>query len=376
MPMLMPMPPDGEAGRLAAEADFSGIRYAQCWEDADVLLEALAVRPGDSCLSIVSGGDNTLSLLVADPARVLAVDLSAAQLACLELRMAAYRVLDHAAWLELFGARPSRRRLALYRELRPLLSASAQRVWDARPRALAAGIGRAGRFERYLALFRRLVLPLAHTRGRRAALFAHRDLQARHRFFTAQWNNRRWRWLLGIFLSRYVMGRLGRDPRFFRYAEGAIAGPLLARIEHALTDLDPADNPYLHWIVCGTFGERLPHALRAEHHATIRARLDRVELHQAEVGSVLARCGARSIDRFNLSDVGEYLAPEAFERLLAAVAVSGRPGGRVAYWNMAVPRSRPAALAARLVPLEAEAVRAHAAARTFFYRAFVLEALV
>ena len=51
------------------QADFSIIRYAQCWEDADVLLAGLAVQPGDVCLSIGSGGENSLSLLTRDPAR-------------------------------------------------------------------------------------------------------------------------------------------------------------------------------------------------------------------------------------------------------------------------------------------------------------------
>jgi S-adenosylmethionine-diacylglycerol 3-amino-3-carboxypropyl transferase len=30
---------------VAGKADFTGIRYAQCWEDADVLLEGLDVQP-------------------------------------------------------------------------------------------------------------------------------------------------------------------------------------------------------------------------------------------------------------------------------------------------------------------------------------------
>src|SRR5438128_5242263 len=94
----------------AGRADFSGIRYAQCWEDADILLEALDIRPGDVCLSIASAGDNTLALLARSPARVIAVDLSAAQLACLELRVAAYRELNHAELLELIGSSVSRRR--------------------------------------------------------------------------------------------------------------------------------------------------------------------------------------------------------------------------------------------------------------------------
>ena len=50
----------------AARSDFSFIRYAQCWEDADILLEALDIGEGDVCLSIASAGDNSLSLLSAD----------------------------------------------------------------------------------------------------------------------------------------------------------------------------------------------------------------------------------------------------------------------------------------------------------------------
>ena len=51
------------SSEAAANADFSRIRYAQCWEDADVLLDALDVQPGDTCLSIASAGDNSLALL-------------------------------------------------------------------------------------------------------------------------------------------------------------------------------------------------------------------------------------------------------------------------------------------------------------------------
>src|SRR4051794_33959634 len=110
----------------AGRADFSAVRYAQCWEDADVLLAALDVRPGDVCLSIASAGDNTLALLARDPARVIAVDLNPAQLACLALRVAAYRALAHPELLELIGSTPSARRAELYARCRPLLDADAR----------------------------------------------------------------------------------------------------------------------------------------------------------------------------------------------------------------------------------------------------------
>src|SRR5512146_1705814 len=97
------------------------IRYAQCWEDADVLLEALHVRPGAVCHSVASGGDNTLALLSKSPARVIAVDTNPAQLACLELGVAASRALGHADLVDLRGAVPRGRRGLLYGRCRPRL---------------------------------------------------------------------------------------------------------------------------------------------------------------------------------------------------------------------------------------------------------------
>src|SRR5262249_24733904 len=129
---------------IASKADFTGVRYAQVWEDADVLVDALDVGPGDVVVSIASAGDNALALLSRRPARVVALDLSPAQLACLELRLAAYRELEHSELLELIGSVPSERRAELYRRCRPRLGAAAREFWDARPADVAAGVGSAG----------------------------------------------------------------------------------------------------------------------------------------------------------------------------------------------------------------------------------------
>jgi S-adenosylmethionine-diacylglycerol 3-amino-3-carboxypropyl transferase len=72
--------------QIAGKARFDAIRYAQLWEDADVLTAALEHRPGATLVSICSAGDNALAMLTLDPARVVVVDLSPAQIACLELR--------------------------------------------------------------------------------------------------------------------------------------------------------------------------------------------------------------------------------------------------------------------------------------------------
>jgi S-adenosylmethionine-diacylglycerol 3-amino-3-carboxypropyl transferase len=366
-----PQPPAGDS--ISARANFSAIRYAQCWEDADVLLTALDVRPGDTCVSIASAGDNTLALLTRAPARVIALDLSAAQLACLELRVAAYRALDHHELLELVGARASAQRAGLYARCRSHLSPAVRTFWDARPGDVAAGIGGAGRFERYLALFRWRVLPLVHSPATRRALLAGGPSEERARFYRERWDTWRWRLVFRLFFSRFVMARAGRDPEFFRYVEGSVAERLLARARNALTALDPAENPYLHWILTGQHGAALPLALRPEHFATIRANLDRLEWRQQSLEDFAATAAPGSVDRFNLSDVFEYVAPAAYEATLERLLRVARPGARLAYWNMLAPRSRPEALAGRLRPLAELAARLHQADKAFFYSAFVVE---
>jgi S-adenosylmethionine-diacylglycerol 3-amino-3-carboxypropyl transferase len=337
------------------------------------LLGALAIQPGDTCLSIASGGDNTLAMLAQSPAQVVAVDLSAAQLACLELRVAAYRRLEHAEVLELVGSIASKRRAELYRRCRRLLSAGVRTFWDARPDAILDGIGGAGKFERYLKLFRTRVLPLVASRRRRERLLGGASIDDRRAFYRSSWNSWRWQLMFRLFFSRAALGRLGRDPAFFDYVEGNVSAPLLQRAEHALTELDPAENPYLRWILTGQHDTVLPYALRPENFDAIRANLDRLEWRQQSLEAFLDAAEARSIDRFNLSDVFEYVSQDTCSHMLAQIATIGRPGARLAYWNLLVPRCRPEHLKCSLESVERLASRLHTQDKAFFYRSFVVE---
>ncbi len=356
---------------VAARAAFDRIRYAQCWEDADVLLSGLAIRPGDTCVGIASAGDNCLAMLTADPARVVAVDLNPTQLACLELRVAAYRRLDHAGLLRLIGSRPGDDRAALYQACRNDLSEPVRGFWDANPEVIAGGIGGAGKFENYFRLFRTWALPLVHRRGTVRTLLQPRSPAERAAFYAERWDTWRWRLLFRIFFSRFVMGRSGRDPAFFRYVEGSVGDRILTRTRHALAVLDPSANPYLHWILTGTHGEHLPLALRPEHFATIRARLDRLSWRLGSLEDAAREVGR--VDCWNLSDIFEYMSPEAHHAALAGLVAASRPGARLLYWNMLAPRSRPEALAGRLDPVAGLGERLLLEDKAFFYSRVVVE---
>lgn len=363
------MPPDGS---IAHRADFSHVRYAQVWEDADVLAEALAIRPGDRVLSIASAGDNALALLADDPAEVVAVDLSVAQLACLDLRVAAFRSLEHAEVLELIGSRPSARRADLYARCRPALGAEARAFWDARPEAVELGIGSAGRFERYFRMFRRLVLPLAHRRARvERLLCGGGSAEERRAWYDRNWDTWRWRALFEVAASRFVLGK-ARDASFFDHVDGPVARRIRTRVREAVTQTDPAQNPYLAWILTGTHRAALPRYLRAEHFEAIRDRLDRITPVQAPIEDVLTEAGPGAFSQYNLSDVFEYVDPAHTEALFGRLAETARPGARLAYWNLLADRQAPASVSA-IRALPELSARLHARDKAPFYSAFRVE---
>ncbi|MCT7373659.1 DUF3419 family protein [Chelativorans salis] len=361
---------------IAAKASFEKIRYAQIWEDADCLLAGLAegreTLSGSTLVSICSAGDNALAMLTLNPARVVAVDLSAAQIECLKIRIATYRTLDHAALLELMGSRPSARRGALLDEVAAGLSDTSQAFWAAlRDEVVEHGLGGAGRFERYFRIFRRNVLPLVHNRATVDALLHSRPRAERERFLREEWDTWRWRLLLKFFFSRFTMGRLGRDPAFFDHVDGSVADHVARRIVHAVANLDPGDNSYLHWILKGTHGQALPLALRREHFETIRDRLDRLDIRHGSLETFVAT-GERA-DGFNLSDIFEYMGDGAFRAVYRSLIDAANPGARFVYWNMMAPRRMPLEFADRMRTVEDVEARGRAMDKAFFYSDFVVE---
>jgi S-adenosylmethionine-diacylglycerol 3-amino-3-carboxypropyl transferase len=350
----------------------NALRYAQCWEDADVLVDALGVAPGKTYVSIASAGDNALAILAAGPARVIALDREPAQLAALALRVAAYRALEHPELLALVGSRACDDRLALYARCRPHLDGDACAYWDGRHDAIRAGIGAAGRFERYLALFRTAVLPLIHSRATVRALLRC-ESGARARFYDERWDTARWRLAFRLFFARPAMSALGRDPRFFAHADGPVSKRLLVRISRSLRDGDAGANPYLRWILTGEHGEALPLALRPESFEAIRANLDRLEIRCSSLATFLDEYDGPPVDGWNLSDVFEYAGEAEYASLLARIAAVSAPRARLAYWNMLVPRRRPDSLAPFIAPREDLAAPLRARDRVPFYGDFVVE---
>jgi S-adenosylmethionine-diacylglycerol 3-amino-3-carboxypropyl transferase len=361
---------------IEEKANFSEIRYAQCWEDADVLLEALDVKPGDRCVSIASAGDNTLALLSKKPAEVFALDLNSSQLACLELRAAAYRTLSHEELLILVGSKEGKERLELYNRAKPFLSEEVKRYWDSHLDGIKQGIGKIGKFERYLSLFRTKILPCIHSQKTISFFLENHEKKERENFYKKRWDNWKWRIFFKIFFSRFVMGKLGRDPSFFEYVKHDVPVRILARARHAFVELNPYENPYLQWILTENHKTSLPYALRPENFESIRENLDALKIRRSSLEKFLESSSEKSINRFNLSDIFEYMSFQNYTQLLEKIIKAGKPGSRLVYWNMMVLRKKPETLSTQLKELENLARELHLKDKTFFYSGLAVEEII
>src|SRR5262249_17919449 len=101
-----------------------------------------------------------------------------------------------------------------------------------------------------------------------------------------------------------------------------------------------------------------------------------LEWRQQSLDDLLAARGEGPFDRFNLSDIFEYMSPEKFEALLEEIATASKPGARLAYWNLLAPRSRPDSMRDRIAPLKDRAAELFAKDKAWFYSAFVLEEII
>ena len=361
-----------QSSEIASKARFDKIRYAQLWEDADVLCAALPQQPGKTLVSICSAGDNALAMLTLDPARVVVVDLSPAQIACLRLRIGAYRTLTQPEFLELMGSRPSVQRGALLDRAIADLDADTKAFWqDLRDDVIAYGAGGVGKFERYFRIFRTKLLPLVHSRKTIDEIFVSRPKAERKVFLDKRFNTWRWKLLLNFFFSRFMMGRMGRDKAFFDHVEGSVAQHVARRIKHAAVDCDPAENPYLHWIMKGTHGAAIPMPWRAEHYTTIRDRLDRLDIRQGALEAFID--DGDKADGFNLSDIFEYMSPDVFTQVYGQILGAANPAARLVYWNMMAPRRVPPAFGDQITTLIGEEDRLKAKDKAFFYSDFAIE---
>jgi len=181
------------------------------------------------------------------------------------------------------------------------------------------------------------------------------------------------------FFGREELAREGRSPEQFRFVEHIDVGAALwQRFEYACAELPARGNFYLEYLLTWSYAdlEQAPPYLRPSNYGRLRELADRVTLVTDDLARHLAGRPAGAYSKGNLSDVFEYVSPEESARLMGALGRALRQGGRLAFWNLLVPRASPPELRPPFRPLEELSERLWRRDRSWFYQAFHVEEVV
>lgn len=321
---------------LTRRVNFELIRYANCWEDADILVEGLSPKAGNKILSVASAGDNSLSLLVTDPGIVVAVDINKIQLYLVELKKACIKILDHEDVLKFLGFLPSSNREHYFNLIKNELSENSKDHWEKNIQLINDGIIYQGKFEKYFQLFSNRILPWIHSKKRVAGLFLPKTREEQAAFYNEKWDTWRWRMLFKLFFSKYVMGKYGRDPEFLKEVEVSVSDFIYQKAGKHLQSVEAQKNIFLYFNLTGKFGALLPHYLQPENFKIIKSNIDRLQIKEGYAQDAIGEFG--KFDCMNLSNIFEYMNKELFVETAEALIKGTANGGRIAYWNLMVPR--------------------------------------
>jgi S-adenosylmethionine-diacylglycerol 3-amino-3-carboxypropyl transferase len=368
---------------------FQGFVYNQIWEDPDVDLAALDLKPHHRLLTIASGGCNVLNYLAADPGRIIAVDLNPNHVALTRLKLAALKNLpDYETFFRFFGqANNKENRTAYDTYLADKLDAATRQHWEKhiplhgrRINMFARNLYRYGLLGRFIGILH--VVAKLHGKRLERMLDAKTPEEQRilfDRLIAPLFNNKSIRLISKSPVSLYA---LGIPPAQYDELVGEnanVMAVLRERVERLACDF-PIHENYFAWQAFGrTYDvanrEAVPAYLRKDVYEVIRQRADRVEVNHASLTDFLKRQDAGSLNRYVLLDSQDWMSPAQASSLWAEIdrtahIKDARVIFRTAGPDSILPKKLPPELLAPWHYLEEESKAFHAKDRSSIYGGF------
>ena len=336
---------------------FSGLVYAQIWEDPVVDMEGLDIQPDSRLMCIASGSCNALSYLTANPESVTAVDLNRAHVALGQLKITAIRHLpNYERFQRFFGHADHKENKAVYKEMiAPYLDAESRRYWEKRD---IKGRRRISYFTK--GLYKRGLLGnfigLSHLFAKLykvdlSKLLKAETLEEQREVFETElapvFDKKFIRWLTDQPASLFG---LGIPPAQFDELAGdeRMAEVLRRRLEKLACDFEIKDN-YFAWQAFGRGYDRsgdapLPPYLQRANWDSMRERIDRLEVLRANMVHWIGDRDEASMDRFVLLDAQDWMNDAQLDELWGRITRASRPGARVLFRTAAEPSLLPGRL--------------------------------
>lgn len=167
------------------------------------------------------------------------------------------------------------------------------------------------------------------------------------------------------------MGRLGRDPEFMKEVSVSVSENIYKKAAAQLKSAIAQDNNILRFCLTGNFGNLLPHYLRKENFSTIKSNIALLEIKEGYAQQAVNYYG--KFDAMNLSNIFEYMDVKTFTETADALIRGINKNGKLAYWNLMVPRRISKVFPEKASWLQEESARLTAMDKGFFYNEFIID---
>lgn len=309
---------------------FKGFVYNQIWEDPDIDLEALALRPHHRLITIASGGCNILNYLAADPAEIVAVDLNANHVALTRLKLAALADLpSYEDFFRFFGeANDKANRDAFDNFLSHRLDPVTRKYWEKfiplhgrRINMFARNLYRYGLLGRFIGVLH----AVARLHGKRLKPIVNaRSVAEQREVFQSMiaplFDYKSIRFLSKTPVSLYALGiPPAQYDELVAAGNGDAASVLRARVEKLACDF-PIQQNYFAWQAFARGYDTanrmaVPAYLREDVYDVIRSRTNRVSVHHASMTEYLKTQAPQSLHRYVLLDAQDWMTPAIITEL-------------------------------------------------------------
>jgi S-adenosylmethionine-diacylglycerol 3-amino-3-carboxypropyl transferase len=367
---------------------FQGFVYNQIWEDPDVDLAALELKPNHRVLTIASGGCNVLNYLAADPAKIVAVDLNPNHVALTKLKLSALQNLPtYEEFFRFFGQANDRANRTAYDDLlSKRLDKVTRQYWEKhvplrgrRINMFARNLYRYGLLGRFIGVLH--AVAKLHGKKLEPILAARTPAEQRRLFerhIAPLFDYKSIRMLSKSPVSLYA---LGIPPA--QYDELVAAGDPIAvlreRVERLACDF-PIHENYFAWQAFGRGYDiehraAVPAYLQRETYDMIRTRTDKVEVHHASLTDFLGAQPAHSMHRYVLLDAQDWMNSDQITALWREIdrtadTRDARVIFRTAGPDSPLPRKLPPDVLAPWMYLETESKAWHGQDRSSIYGGF------
>jgi S-adenosylmethionine-diacylglycerol 3-amino-3-carboxypropyl transferase len=275
--------------------------YNQTWEDPQVDFEALQISSRDVVVMVTSGGCNVLNCSLVSPAKIFSVDHNPTQNDLLRVKIKSIVSGSHANFFKRFGEGDlyTQGKLGFFRVLR---------IW------MLAFVSRST-WQEFLSIT---------------------DLNKQSKFYSQKILSRLWNpvtkyipvftmWFYGVSLRQIV--------RSLQQGQIFLKDIYYDQINNLFTHVHISDNYFWQRIIQGRYPgfNCCPDYLKPQNYNQLKKQVKKITIVDSGLITFLKSQPVKSIDKFNLSDIPEFLSVANAHGLFQEVLRTGKNNSRIVF---------------------------------------------